>query len=61
MVDFNHSLARIGVWNLAGYNPRNTAAGIGPRSSKAEKQAEGLALLDAELVTLVEVLSLIHI
>ena len=61
MINFCHSLARIAVWNLAGYNPLNPSVGIGPRSNKTEKQAEGLALLDAELVTLVEVSPLRHI
>ena len=35
--------------------------GIAPDSEKAERQAEGLALLDAELVTLVEVSPMSHI
>ncbi|WP_022663639.1 GMP synthase [Desulfospira joergensenii] len=61
MNEFKHSLARIAVWNLAGYNQSNTAAGIGPNTKRAKKQAEGLALLDAELVTLVEVSPLSHI
>jgi endonuclease/exonuclease/phosphatase family metal-dependent hydrolase len=61
MLAFNHSLARIAVWNLAGFNQSNQAAGIGPNSIRAKKQAEGLALLDAELVTLVEVSPLTHI
>ncbi len=61
MSAFKHSLARIAVWNLAGYNRYNAAAGIGPNTKRAKKQAEGLALLDAELVTLVEVSPLSHI
>ncbi len=61
MSQFKHSLARIAVWNLAGFNQLNSAAGIGPNSNRAKKQAEGLALLDAELVTLVEVSPLSHI
>lgn len=61
MVEFKHSLARIAVWNLAGFNPSNQAAGIDPNSERATKQAEGLALLDAELVTLVEVSPVSHI
>ncbi|MEL6446201.1 MAG: GMP synthase [Bacteroidota bacterium] len=55
MNTFSHSLARIAVWNLAGYG------GIDPDSERALNQAEGLALLDAELVTLVEVNPLSHI
>ena len=61
MSEFKHSLARIAVWNLAGYNQFNPSAGIDPNSERAEKQAEGLALLDAELVTLVEVSPMSHI
>ncbi len=61
MTEFGHSLARIGVWNLAGFNQQNPAAGINPNSEQASNQAEGLALLDAELVTLVEVSPLSHI
>ncbi len=47
MHSFQHSVARVAVWNLAGYG------GIGPE--RLANQVEGLALLDAELVTLVEV------
>lgn len=61
MVNFVHSLARVAVWNLAGYNEVNNALGIDAHSKKAKKQAEGLALLDAELVTLVEVSPVSHI
>ncbi|BBO75212.1 hypothetical protein DSCW_26290 [Desulfosarcina widdelii] len=61
MSEFKHSLARIAVWNLAGFNPSDQAAGIDPDSDRGKKQAEGLALLDAELVTLVEVSPLSHI
>lgn len=61
MSEFMHSLARIAVWNLAGFNQSNPAAGISPNSKRAKKQAEGLALLDAELVTLVEVSPASHI
>ncbi len=55
MAEFNHSIIRAAVWNLAGYTRPGSPVGISARSKKAEKQAEGLALLDAELVTLVEV------
>ena len=61
MVTFSHSLARVAVWNLAGFNPFNTSAGIPDGDPRIDKQAEGLALLDAELVTLVEVSPIEHI
>ena len=61
MTDFSHSLAKIAVWNLAGFNQKNPSAGIGPNTKRAKNQAEGLALLDAELVTLVEVSPITHI
>ena len=61
MSEFKHSLARVAVWNLAGFNQSNPAAGIDPNSDRAKNQAEGLALLDAELVTLVEVSPISHI
>jgi len=61
MSEFKHSLARIAVWNLAGFNQHNPAEGIAPDSDRARNQAEGLALLDAELVTLVEVSPVTHI
>lgn len=55
MTNFNHSIIRAAVWNLAGYSLPGRPVGISARSKKAEKQAEGLALLDAEFVTLIEV------
>lgn len=61
MSEFKHSLARVAVWNLAGYNQLNPTLGIAPNSKRTENQAEGLALLDAELVTLVEVSPVTHI
>ncbi|MDP5216439.1 GMP synthase [Ruegeria sp. 2205SS24-7] len=61
MASFQHSLARIAVWNLAGFNPFNQALGIPATSERVQKQAEGLALLDAELITLVEVSPIEHI
>lgn len=61
MSEFTHSLARVAVWNLAGFNVFDPDAGIDPNSDRALRQAEGLALLDAELVTLVEVSPLSHI
>ncbi|MBL4628155.1 MAG: GMP synthase [Roseicyclus sp.] len=50
-----HAIARVAIWNLAGFG------GIPPGSLKAERQAEGLALLDADFVTLVEVNPISHI
>ncbi len=61
MVTFSHSLARIAVWNLAGFNPVNTSLGIPANSDRVAHQIEGLALLDAELITLVEVSPIEHI
>lgn len=53
MVEFSHTTARIAVWNLAGYNAIST--------EKLENQIEGLSILDAEIVVLVEVKPLSHI
>jgi len=61
MKEFPHSLIRVAVWNLAGFNPINPTIGIPATSVRIEKQAEGLALLDVELVTLVEVSPIEHI
>ncbi|MGR3291511.1 MAG: endonuclease/exonuclease/phosphatase family protein [Paracoccaceae bacterium] len=47
MHKFEHTVARVAVWNLAGFG--------GIPDARRDKQVEGLALLDAELVTLVEV------
>ena len=55
MIAFNHSIIRAAVWNLAGFSRPGRPVGISGRSQKAANQAEGLALLDAEFVTLVEV------
>lgn len=54
---FNHTLARFAVWNLAGNDrfPGGDGDGIQPQDRKAWHQVLGLALLDAEFVTLVEV------
>ncbi|MCV3272531.1 endonuclease/exonuclease/phosphatase family protein [Roseobacter sinensis] len=61
MTNFNHSIIRAAVWNLAGFTRPGRPIGISARSKKAEKQAEGLALLDAEFVTLIEVSPLSYI
>jgi len=61
MVAFNHTIARFAVWNLAGNNKFAGGDGIDPRSKKAGNQALGLAYLDAEFVTLVEVYPNSHI
>lgn len=50
---FQHALARVAVWNLAGFG--------GIKEARMKQQALGLALLDAELVTLVEVNPVSHI
>ncbi|MBM7067942.1 GMP synthase [Actibacterium sp. 188UL27-1] len=59
MSDFNHATIRFAVWNLAGFSL--DGQGIRPDSTKAARQAEGLALLDAEFICLVEVSPLNHI
>lgn len=61
MSNFNHTIARVAVWNLAGNNKFAGGAGIDPDSRKAWNQVLGLALLDAEFVTLVEVFPEAHI
>lgn len=61
MSTFKHSVARVAVWNLAGNNIFRPQEGIRADSEKAANQAEGLALLDAELVCLVEVSPLDYI
>lgn len=61
MTTFNHALARFAVWNLAGNTPMNPGEGVSEGSEKAENQAKGLALLDADFVTLVEVSPITHI
>ena len=55
MIGFNHSIVRAAVWNLAGFTLPKKPVGISANSNKANNQAQGLALLDAEFVTLVEV------
>lgn len=47
MSEFSHSTAKIAAWNLAGYG--------GIPDERLERQIEGLALLDAEVVALVEI------
>ena len=47
MNTFTHSTAKVAAWNLAGFG--------GIPDERLEKQIEGLALLDAEVVALVEV------
>lgn len=61
MASFSHSIARFAVWNLAGNTPASPGQGIDTASEKAKNQARGLALLDAEFVTLVEVSPISHI
>ncbi len=52
MSEFCHTTAKIAAWNLAGFHSISI--------KKLEKQIEGLAILDAEVVTLVEVKPLAH-
>lgn len=47
MANFDHSTARIAAWNLAGY--------WGLPAERLAYQVEGLALLDAEVIALVEI------
>ena len=47
MSEFGHTTAKVAAWNLAGFG--------GIPDNKLERQIEGLALLDAEVVTLVEI------
>lgn len=47
MAEFGHTTARVAAWNLAGFGR------IPPE--RLERQIEGLALLDAEVVALVEI------
>lgn len=47
MTLFQHTTARIAAWNLAGFG------GIPPE--RLQRQVEGLALLDAEVIALVEI------
>ena len=61
MISFNHSLIRIAVWNLAGFNKFDSALGVDINGERVKKQAQGLALLDAEIVTLVEISPIEHI
>ncbi len=47
MNTFQHTTARIAAWNLAGYD--------GIPDERLDSQAEGLAMLDAEIVVFVEI------
>lgn len=47
MTDFGHTTAKVAAWNLAGFG--------GISNERLERQVEGLALLDAEVVALVEI------
>jgi exonuclease III len=49
---FSHTTAKIAAWNLAGFNKIS--------DKKLENQVKGLAILDAEVVTLVEVKPYTH-
>ncbi len=52
-MEFHHAIARIAVWNLAQFTPSNDA--------RFRNQVNGLAILDAEVVVLVEVKPLAYI
>ena len=47
MTDFGSTTANVAAWNLSGFNPIP--------ADRLERQVEGLALLDAEVVALVEI------
>jgi hypothetical protein len=55
MTTFSHTLLRTGVWNLAGNNMFAGGSGIEADSRQAWQQVLGLAYLDADFITLVEV------
>ncbi|MEZ5796489.1 MAG: GMP synthase [Paracoccaceae bacterium] len=63
MAGFSNTTLRVAVWNLAGNDrfPGGAGTGILPDSRKAWHQVLGLALLDADFVTLVEVFPDSHI
>jgi exonuclease III len=52
MNKFSHTTAKIAAWNLAGFQPIS--------DQRLENQVKGLAILDAEVVTLVEVKPFAH-
>lgn len=52
MSQFGHTTAKIAAWNLAGFNSIS--------DKKLENQVEGLAILDAEVFTLIEVKPFAH-
>ena len=52
MTEFGHTTAKIAAWNLAGFNTIS--------AERLERQVEGLAILDAEVITLVEVKPFAH-
>ena len=52
-MEFHHAVARIAVWNLAQFTPSN--------DERFLNQVKGLAILDAEVVVLVEVKPLAYI
>ena len=47
VIQFKHTTARIAAWNLAGFH--------GIPQKRVEQQVQGIALLDAEVVALVEI------
>ena len=47
MTDFGRTTTNVAAWNLSGFYPI--------QADRLERQVEGLALLDAEVVALVEI------
>jgi len=47
MADFGRTTANVAAWNLSGFHPIP--------DDRLERQVDGLALLDAEVVALVEI------
>ena len=52
MAEFGHTTADVAAWNLAGFQPIS--------AQRLARQVEGFAILDAELITLVEVKPFSH-
>jgi len=57
MSQFSHTTAKVAVWNLAGYSKTSDPV----PTEIYKKQIEGLTILDAEIITLVEIKPISHI